>query len=256
MSLDNLFEEILVTEQKALEKRQFLQSVKSEIIRCNEKLRDVTENLHKNKVMLESKIKDLSEELFHLDLLKKQEEGLKKQREEMAKENEIYLEALEEKRRKNTEERNKFVREISEFNATYDLISSRIITIEVNAKSEIFDLETEAKYLKSDMKNLEQKNIQLIDLQQKKSELKEELLQLQDKLQGLEDELTALVYSSKILEAERLKVCQKPQTDDEFLRLKKELELQKDNDLESTYETLRTEIQFLQLPNHDLPFVW
>ncbi|XP_069756128.1 coiled-coil domain-containing protein 172 isoform X3 [Narcine bancroftii] len=232
MSLDNLFEEILVTEQKALEKRQFLQSVKSEIIRCNEKLRDVTENLHKNKVMLESKIKDLSEELFHLDLLKKQEEGLKKQREEMAKENEIYLEALEEKRRKNTEERNKFVREISEFNATYDLISSRIITIEVNAKSEIFDLETEAKYLKSDMKNLEQKNIQLIDLQQKKS---------------LEDELTALVYSSKILEAERLKVCQKPQTDDEFLRLKKELELQKDNDLESTYETLRTEIQFLQL---------
>ncbi|XP_069756129.1 coiled-coil domain-containing protein 172 isoform X4 [Narcine bancroftii] len=213
MSLDNLFEEILVTEQKALEKRQFLQSVKSEIIRCNEKLRDVTENLHKNKVMLESKIKDLSEELFHLDLLKKQEEGLKKQREEMAKENEIYLEALEEKRRKNTEERNKFVREISEFNATYDLISSRIITIEVNAKSEIFDLETEAKYLKS----------------------------------GLEDELTALVYSSKILEAERLKVCQKPQTDDEFLRLKKELELQKDNDLESTYETLRTEIQFLQL---------
>ncbi|XP_051883686.1 coiled-coil domain-containing protein 172 [Pristis pectinata] len=213
MSFDHLFEEILVTEQKALEKRQFLQSVKSEIIRCNEKLRDVTEYLHKNKNMLESKVKDLSEELFHLDLLKKREEGLKKQREEMAKENNIYLEALEEKKRKNTEERDRFVREISEFNATYDLLSNRIITIEVNAKSEIFDLETEAKCLKN----------------------------------GLEDEVTTAVFNSKLLEAERLKVCQKPQTDDEFLRLKKELELHKVDDLESVYETLRTEIQFLQL---------
>ncbi|XP_055503436.1 coiled-coil domain-containing protein 172 [Leucoraja erinacea] len=200
MSLDNLFEEILVTEQKALEKRQFLHSVKSEIIRCNEKLRDVTENLHKNKITLESKVKDLSEEYFHLDLLKKQEEGLKKQREEMVKENNIYLENLEEKKRKNTEERKTFVKEISEFNAAYDLLSNRIITIEVNAKSEIFDLETEAKYLQNDMKNMEQKNIQLNVLQQQKNELKGELLQLQNKLQGLEDEITRVAFNTKLLE--------------------------------------------------------
>ncbi|XP_072095908.1 coiled-coil domain-containing protein 172 isoform X3 [Mobula birostris] len=208
MSFDNLFEEILMSEQKALEKRQYLQSVKSEIIRCNEKLRDVTEHLYKNKTILDSK---------------------------------------HEKKRKNAEERDRFVREILEFNATYDLLSNRIITIEVNAKSKIFDLEMEAKYLKNDMKNLEQKNIQLNDLQQQKNELKEELQQLQNKLQGLEDEVAAVTFNSKLLETERLKVCQKPQTDDEILRLKKELESHKIDDLESVYETLRKEIQTLQL---------
>ncbi|XP_072095906.1 coiled-coil domain-containing protein 172 isoform X1 [Mobula birostris] len=247
MSFDNLFEEILMSEQKALEKRQYLQSVKSEIIRCNEKLRDVTEHLYKNKTILDSKVKNVSVELFHLDLLKKQEDGFKKQREELAKENNMYLEALHEKKRKNAEERDRFVREILEFNATYDLLSNRIITIEVNAKSKIFDLEMEAKYLKNDMKNLEQKNIQLNDLQQQKNELKEELQQLQNKLQGLEDEVAAVTFNSKLLETERLKVCQKPQTDDEILRLKKELESHKIDDLESVYETLRKEIQTLQL---------
>ncbi|XP_032889837.1 coiled-coil domain-containing protein 172 [Amblyraja radiata] len=165
----------------------------------------------------------------------------------MVKENNIYLENLEEKKRKNTEERKTFVKEISEFNAAYDLLSNRIITIEVNAKSEIFDLETEAKYLQNDMKNMEQKNIQLNVLQQQKNDLKGELLQLQNKLHGLEDEITRVAFNTKLLEAERLKICQKPQTDDEFLRLKKELELHKGDDLENLYETLRTEIQFLQM---------
>ncbi|XP_078268848.1 coiled-coil domain-containing protein 172-like [Rhinoraja longicauda] len=165
----------------------------------------------------------------------------------MDKENNIYLENLEEKKRKNREEREKFVRDISEFNAAYDLLSNRIITIEGNAKSEIFDLETEAKYLQNDMKNMELKNIQLNVLQQQKNELQGEFLQLQDKLQGLEDEITRIAFNAKLLEAERLKICQKPQADDEFLRLKKELELHKGDDLESVYETLRTEIQFLQM---------
>uniref|UniRef100_UPI00398F1372 coiled-coil domain-containing protein 172 isoform X2 n=1 Tax=Pristiophorus japonicus TaxID=55135 RepID=UPI00398F1372 len=247
MSLDNLFEEILVTEQKALEKREFLKGVKSEIIRCNEKLRDIREDLHINKITLESKVKDLSEQLFHLELLKKQEEGLNKQREEMTKENKIYFKALEESKKKNAEEREKFVREVSEFNAEYDLLSNRIDTIEIKAKSKIFDLEAEAKYLKNDMKCLEQKNVQLNALQKQKNELKEEILQLQDKSQGLEDEVSTVIFNTKALEAEKVKVYQKPQTDHEFLRLKKELELYKDDDLESVCEALRTEIQFLQL---------
>ncbi|XP_067909387.1 coiled-coil domain-containing protein 172 [Heterodontus francisci] len=218
MSLDNLFEEILVTEQKALEKRQFLKGVKSEIIRCNEKLRDITENLHRNKSTLESKVNDLSEELFHLELLKKQEESLKKQREEIIKENNNYHEALEKKKKKIAEEREKFVQEISEFNAKYDLISNRIITIEIKAKSKIFDLETEAKHLKNDMKCFEQKNVHLNALQNQKNELKEEILQLQDKYQGLENEVTKVVFDTKALEEEKVNVCQKPQTDHEFLR--------------------------------------
>ncbi|XP_048464986.1 coiled-coil domain-containing protein 172 isoform X3 [Rhincodon typus] len=213
MSLDHLFEEILVTEQKALEKRQFLHGVKSEIIRCNESLREISENLHQNKITLESKVKNFSEELFHLNLLKKQEETLKKQREEMTKENNHFCETLEKKKKKIVEEREKFVQEISEFNTEYDLLSNRIITIESKVKSKICDLDTEASHLKN----------------------------------GIEDELTTVIFNTKALEEEKVKVCQKPQTDPEFLRLKKELELYKEDDLESVCEALRAEIQYLQM---------
>ncbi|XP_048464985.1 coiled-coil domain-containing protein 172 isoform X2 [Rhincodon typus] len=218
MSLDHLFEEILVTEQKALEKRQFLHGVKSEIIRCNESLREISENLHQNKITLESKVKNFSEELFHLNLLKKQEETLKKQREEMTKENNHFCETLEKKKKKIVEEREKFVQEISEFNTEYDLLSNRIITIESKVKSKICDLDTEASHLKNDMKCLEQKNIHLNALQKQKNELKEEIHQLQSNLQGIEDELTTVIFNTKALEEEKVKVCQKPQTDPEFLR--------------------------------------
>ncbi|XP_072333804.1 coiled-coil domain-containing protein 172-like [Scyliorhinus torazame] len=196
---------------------------------------------------LEAQVKDLSEQLFQLGLLKKHEEGLKKLREEITKENHVFNEALENKKKKIADERERFVEEISEFNAEYDLLSNRTITIEINAKSKIFDLETEAKHLKNDMKCLEQKNVHLNALQKQKSELKEEVLQLRDKFQGLEDELTTVIFNTKALEDEKVKICQKPQTHHEYVRLKKELELHKVDDLESVCEALRTEIQFLQL---------
>ncbi|XP_007907352.1 coiled-coil domain-containing protein 172 isoform X4 [Callorhinchus milii] len=213
MSLDNLFEEILATEQKVLERRQFLQGVKSEMIRCNEKLREVKEELCANRMTLELKKQEFSEKKFHLELLKKREESLKKQREEITRENNIYLEALKEKKRKYTEEREKFVSEISEFNTEYDLLSNRAIVIEIKAKTKICDLEAEARCLESDFK----------------------------------DELAAAFSHTQTQEAEKAQICQKPQTDHEFLRLKNELEMHREDDLESVCEALRTEIQFLQL---------
>ncbi|XP_043569101.1 coiled-coil domain-containing protein 172 [Chiloscyllium plagiosum] len=192
-------------------------------------------------------MKNLSEELFHWNLLKKQEETLTKQREEMTKENNLLYETLEEKKKKIVEEREKFVQEISEFNTEYDLLSNRIITIESKAKSKVFDLDTEATHLKNEMKCLEQKNVHLNALEKQKNELKEEIHQLQRKFQGIEDELTTVIFNTKALEEEKVKICQKPQTDPEFLRLKKELELHKEGDLESFCEALRAEIQYLQM---------
>ncbi|XP_042192907.1 coiled-coil domain-containing protein 172 isoform X2 [Callorhinchus milii] len=245
MSLDNLFEEILATEQKVLERRQFLQGVKSEMIRCNEKLREVKEELCANRMTLE--LKEFSEKKFHLELLKKREESLKKQREEITRENNIYLEALKEKKRKYTEEREKFVSEISEFNTEYDLLSNRAIVIEIKAKTKICDLEAEARCLESDMKCLEQKNVQLNALKLQKNGVKKEILQLQGKYQDFKDELAAAFSHTQTQEAEKAQICQKPQTDHEFLRLKNELEMHREDDLESVCEALRTEIQFLQL---------
>ncbi|XP_008581539.1 PREDICTED: coiled-coil domain-containing protein 172 [Galeopterus variegatus] len=97
------------------------------------------------------------------------------------------------------------------------------------------------------MKSMEHDSGHLNELQKQKSELIEELFTLQRKLKVFEDEENEAICTTKYLEAEKLKISERPQNDAECLRLKKELELYKEDDMESVYEALQTEIEFLEL---------
>uniref|UniRef100_A0A8B9DU73 Coiled-coil domain-containing protein 172 n=1 Tax=Anser cygnoides TaxID=8845 RepID=A0A8B9DU73_ANSCY len=154
-----------------------------------------------------------------------------------------------------TEEEDNFAREITEFNNEYGLTSNRDLLIKKKVKTEINDLENEAALLKNEMELMEHKSVQLNALQLQKNDLKQELFTLQSELKEKQERF-CFIGTTKGLETEKVQVTEKPQTDPECLRLKKELENYKDDDWESIYETLRTEIEILQMKKHfEVPFL-
>uniref|UniRef100_A0A8B9P6G5 Coiled-coil domain-containing protein 172 n=1 Tax=Apteryx owenii TaxID=8824 RepID=A0A8B9P6G5_APTOW len=153
-------------------------------------------------------------------------------------------------KRKMTEEEDNFTREVTEFNNEYGLTSNRDLLIKKKVKTEINDLENEAALLKSEMESMEHKNVQLNALQLQKNELKQDLFALQSKLKVIRKAKGI----TKDLEAEKVQVTEKPQTDPECLRLKKELENYKEDHWENICETFRTEIEILQMEKKKLVF--
>ncbi|XP_074855909.1 coiled-coil domain-containing protein 172 [Carettochelys insculpta] len=247
MSLDSLFQQILLTEQQAEEKRHLMHQVKLDINRSHEKIKEITELLNEAKIKLETKVQQLSEKLFYLQLLKNHEDILEKKKVELINQRSICLNIFSDIKRKMTEEEENFLKEITDFNNEYGLTCNRELVIKNKAKTEICDLENKANILKNEMESMERENVQLNALKWQKNELKQDLFTLQSKLKDTEERLREAEDITKCLEVEKVKVSEKPQTDIECLRIKKEMEIYKEDNLENVCEALQTEIEFLQM---------
>ncbi|MGH0134464.1 UNVERIFIED_CONTAM: hypothetical protein FKN15_055018, partial [Acipenser sinensis] len=101
-----------------------------------------------------SKIQDLSEMLLQLELLKKRQDGIEKHKSDVLRQQSNLLATLEEIKKKTSEEQDKFIREITDFNHEYNLMSNREVLVESRAKSEIWTLEKEIDALNRGMYNL------------------------------------------------------------------------------------------------------
>ncbi|NXK84631.1 CC172 protein, partial [Amazona guildingii] len=164
------------------------------------------------------KVQHLSEKEFCLEVLKKREESLEKQKAELINQKSSLLKIFVYAKRKMTEEEDNFTREVTEFNNEYGLTSNRDLMIKKKVKTEINDLENEAALLKNEMESMEHKNVQLNALQLQKNELKQDLRNLQNELKDLEKEIRDAERMTNDLEAEKVQVTAKPQTDPECLR--------------------------------------
>ncbi|NWH59500.1 CC172 protein, partial [Geococcyx californianus] len=247
MNLDALFQQIELTEKQADEKRRLIRQAKLDINRSYEKINQIKEELSTAKMKLETKVQHLSEKQIYLEILKKREDSLEKQKDELINRKNDLLKIFVYAKKKGAEEEDNFIREVTEFNNEYGLTSNRDLLIRKKVKIEISDLESEAALLKNEMESMEHENVQLNALHLQKNELKQYLFTLQSELKDLEKAIREAERMTKDLEAEKVQVAEKPQTDPECLRLKKELENCKDDDWESICETLRTEIEMLQM---------
>ncbi|XP_063124922.1 coiled-coil domain-containing protein 172 isoform X4 [Rattus norvegicus] len=213
MSLESLFQHIIFTEHQAEESRRVMREVRSEIARCRGKIKKATEDLNEEKIKLESK------------------EAIKK---------------------KTTEQEERFIKEITDFNDNYEITKKRDALMEEDIKLEMADLENQAEALRGEMKSMEYNSGQLQELQKLKSELLQELFTLQKKLKVLKDEETEAICITKHLEAEKIKIREKPQHDPECVRLKRELDLYKEEDMESVCRALQIEVDLLESEKQDL----
>ncbi|NWV31382.1 CC172 protein, partial [Grantiella picta] len=247
MNLNALFQQIQFTEKQAREKRNFIQQAKWDINRSYEKINQMKEELSAAKINLETKIQHLSAKQLQLEILKKREDSLEKQKAELINQRTSLLKMLVYAKRKIAEEEDNFIREVTEFNNEYGLTSNRELLIKKKVKTEINDLDNEAALLKTEIESMEHKNVQLNALQLQKNELKQDLFTLQSELKDLEKVIREAERMTKYLEAEKVQVTEKPQTDPECLRLKSELKKCKDDSWESVCETLQAEIEILQM---------
>ncbi|XP_037659805.1 coiled-coil domain-containing protein 172 [Choloepus didactylus] len=247
MSLETLFQHIIFTEHQAEESRRLMREVRSEINRCREKIKKAAEELNEEKIKLESKVQQFSEKSFSIQLLKTRENTLERQCSEISDQRNMLLQTFEATKKKMKEEEEKFIKEITNFNNEYEITKKRELLIRENVKIEISDLEDQANMLEREIKSMEHDSSQLNELQKQKNELIQELFTLQRKLKVFEDKENEAICTTKYLEAEKIKIKEKPQNDAECLRLKKELELYKEDDMESICKALQTEIEFLEV---------
>ncbi|KAJ7325232.1 hypothetical protein JRQ81_018252, partial [Phrynocephalus forsythii] len=195
----------------------------------------------------------LSEKFFNLELLKNREESLQKQKCELLNQKSALLKKCTATKKKIATEDVKFLKEITDFNNEYSLTSNREQLIRKRAKAEMCELQEKESILRNEIKSMEHKNAELKMFQQKKNGLKQELLNLQKKTKDLENEIREAKYITECLEMEKIQMAEKPQTDPECIRLKKELESYREDEMENACEALQTEIEFLQMeiePQH------
>ncbi|CAH6938479.1 Ccdc172 [Phodopus roborovskii] len=236
MSLESLFQQILFTEQQAEESRRALRGAPKICIHL----------LHSGFFIFLLKVQQFSEKSFLLKLLKTHENALERQCSEIMNQRDTLLQAFEATKKRVTAEEEKFIKEITDFNDEYEIAKKRDILMKEDMKMEIADLEKQANVLRGEMKSMECDNGHLQELQRQKSQLLQELFTLQKKLKVLKDEETEAICNTKYLEAEKIKVKEKPQHDAECLRLKQELELYNEDEMENTWKVLQAETQFLE----------
>ncbi|KAB1271586.1 Coiled-coil domain-containing protein 172, partial [Camelus dromedarius] len=138
-------------------------------------------------------VQQFSEKAFLLQLLKTHESALERQCSEITNQRNMLLQTFEATKRKVTEEEEKFIKEITDFNNEYEITKKREHLMKENVKIEISDLENQANILKRDCKNF------LNCL-------------------GFEDKKNEAICTTKHLEAEKIKINEKPQNDAECLR--------------------------------------
>ncbi|XP_049646395.1 coiled-coil domain-containing protein 172 [Suncus etruscus] len=247
MSLESLLQHILCSEHQAEEGRRLQREVRAEISKSRERIRTAAELLQQDKMRLESKVQQFSEKSFILQILKAQENALERQCSEITSQRNMLLQTFENITKNITEEEEKFMKEIKDFNNEYEITRKRELLMKENVKIEMSDLENQANLLKMEMKLMEHDSDQLAQLQRQKNELLQELFALQEKLKVFEDKENEAICTTKHLEAEKIEISKKPQNDAECLRLKRELDFYKDEDMQSIYESLQTEIEFLEL---------
>ncbi|XP_071336092.1 coiled-coil domain-containing protein 172 isoform X1 [Trachinotus anak] len=246
MSLDTLFQQILLTEQQLTEQTQKFKEVRVAIIRCNEKIKSATDRYEKTSEELDKKAQQLSVMRLQHDLMKKCEDQMLKQIEELLCQRSHLWERLAKNKRESKEEEESFLQEISRFNSDFSLRGNRETVFESQTHTEILDLEREVESLYKEMELMSSSNSHMSSKQEERRALQLELQGLNNTRGDLDRQLSAAEVMTESLREESLFVSQKPLTDSTCLRLRKELEMHKKGELELLREALSSEIRSLQ----------
>ncbi|XP_028983563.1 coiled-coil domain-containing protein 172 isoform X2 [Betta splendens] len=219
MSLDTLFQQILLTEQKLTEQTHKFKEVKVAVIRCNEKLKTATEKYEKISAALDEKAQHLSAMSLQHHLMKKCENQMLQQIEDMLCQKSSFEECLAKIKKESKDEEENFLQEISRFNSDFSLRGNRETVFESQTHTEILDLEREMEALYKEMELMSHRNGPMSSLQKEKKALLFELHILDKTVKDLDRQLSEAQVTTESLKVESSFVSQKSLTDSTCLRL-------------------------------------
>ncbi|KAL1263100.1 hypothetical protein QQF64_005839 [Cirrhinus molitorella] len=218
MSLDTLFEQILLTEHQVSENIKQLHEVKTAIKSVQDKINSSREKLQEAHRELDEKTQLLAETKLQVVLMIKRQDQLERQKEELLGLQRDLKENLDRLKRESREEREKFLKDMITFNNEFNLISNRNDAFYAQNISKIQSLELEAETLQKEMDLLKQKNTLPSSMEAEKISLESELQDIQSQLTDIERDLQEALALTEILQTEKFMVSQKPLTDSTCIR--------------------------------------
>ncbi|XP_024152472.1 coiled-coil domain-containing protein 172 isoform X3 [Oryzias melastigma] len=248
MSLDSLFQQVLLTEQQQSEQIQKLKDVKVSIIKCNEKIKNATEKYENIKEELNKKAPRLCILRLQCDLMRKTEDLMLKHIEELSCQRNHLGESLAKIRRESKEEEEHFLQEISGFNRDFSLQGNKVTLLESQTRSELQLLQREEEALHKEMEAMTAENDHMRAAAEEKNALLLDLEVVKNTERDLDGRLKEAKLTTESLKLESQFVSQKHLTDSTCVRLRKELEMYKEEELEqlNLKDALNSEIQFCQ----------
>ncbi|XP_041922018.1 uncharacterized protein LOC121685498 isoform X3 [Alosa sapidissima] len=212
MSLDTLFRQIIITEQHVSNNCRQLQEAKSAIATYFEQVKKHREQLKCLEDELHQEGHFLSEMILQCDLLKKKQEHLEHRNDELQQQQQRLRNDQETQKNWDMEQQKIFIAETKAFNCEYCLLRHRHTIVYRQACAEMLRLMQEAGILRKE----------------------------------LETEVEEAASLTSSLKVEKTAVTKKPVLDKLCLRLKDEVGMHKEGNLELKHQMLSAKIQLLQ----------
>ncbi|XP_041922017.1 uncharacterized protein LOC121685498 isoform X2 [Alosa sapidissima] len=246
MSLDTLFRQIIITEQHVSNNCRQLQEAKSAIATYFEQVKKHREQLKCLEDELHQEGHFLSEMILQCDLLKKKQEHLEHRNDELQQQQQRLRNDQETQKNWDMEQQKIFIAETKAFNCEYCLLRHRHTIVYRQACAEMLRLMQEAGILRKEMQYMTQTNAHMTLKQEKKTVLQSNLTQLEIQHRELETEVEEAASLTSSLKVEKTAVTKKPVLDKLCLRLKDEVGMHKEGNLELKHQMLSAKIQLLQ----------
>ncbi|XP_071090982.1 coiled-coil domain-containing protein 172-like [Haliotis cracherodii] len=245
-TLHDLFDQIIHSERKAREKKNYLQEVKSKLSSLEEGLEESKDEHMRLKGQLLLKVQHWKQEELKRSFLTSRQAILLEQRQALEAESDHVRAQLKELQTELLNAMSEFSTEASLFSEDYDLLSSGSARREKEARARAEQLEEPVHKLTKELEKYEVRKSAAQTLEEELHQANHILEQTKVHLAGIEQKISAAQELVEELKTEKSQVAGLPLNGEEFKVIHQELEGLQSTQLEAKCMSLQTELSGLQ----------
>ncbi|XP_078355088.1 coiled-coil domain-containing protein 172-like isoform X1 [Oculina patagonica] len=246
MSINDLFAQIIQSEERIRERFSKLREVNKEIQEYQVKYQDLTDELKSLQGLLVLKSQCLAEEELNLKWFTIQEHVSTEKRKELSGRNAHLFQLKERKGQTIDDEIEEFKMDVVKFIALFDLCGRGREKRITEATKQMEEVRRKEQRMKKDMATLMETQEQITSLLEEKNGLSVNNSQMECKFTALKAQLQNATNQTLCLQNDKKKAAVKPQRDPEFIRLSDQLDDTKNNTMEGICEALADELKEVQ----------
>ncbi|XP_071481801.1 coiled-coil domain-containing protein 172-like [Diadema antillarum] len=246
MSLNELFVQILQSEQRARERKNLLNDIKSKISATSHLLHTTQAKVVALRSDVSARTEELSAEELECRWVHNKESILTEQLADLTGQKQALVKQMENLQTLQSKELEMFSANVSRFVEDYGLASKGHELRLCAVREKVAVLKTRQAELMAELEVSRKQKDMLTSIDQEKLAMEKENERLKQEIKDAESRLSKEKAKTAQLEAEKLHVAEKPHSDPEFKRLHAELEGCRDDSLEGLCQALQQQIDQLQ----------
>uniref|UniRef100_A0A8C4ND23 Coiled-coil domain-containing protein 172 n=1 Tax=Eptatretus burgeri TaxID=7764 RepID=A0A8C4ND23_EPTBU len=228
MNIEMIFEEIIHSEQRALDDRCKLNEVKNKIPKIRGMIQKCYEDISTSEETLDNTGLKLCEEEMDLELLKIRQQSVESKEVEIEKEVHNLKKRMVEEKMRLTVEKDEFIIELNQFLQEYDVTNDAREERKQQHQEQFLKLKGIIAELEKDKNELMYQFDRWGAMKMLQDENSAKSLHARKQLAALETDFSQENMNTEALQKERIKVFKELEINPEYLKLKKELQLYKE----------------------------